>query len=102
MTPAARDRNLGRVRDLTAGVAGASLAACGLFAGLAASATKHVVATTPAASTRQKQPATTTTTTTTTAAATTTATTTTTPSLSAPASAPVQTYAPPVASSGGS
>jgi hypothetical protein len=42
MNPKSRDRNLGRVRGLTGAAAGIALAACGLFAGLAASATKHV------------------------------------------------------------
>jgi hypothetical protein len=85
-TPQQRDRNLGRVRGMTAAIAGASLAACGLFAGLAASATKRAASTT--------------TTTTTTVA--TKATTTTSSSLSAPPSAPVQTPQAPIASSGGS
>ncbi len=42
MNAKSRDRNLGRVRGLTGAAAGIALAACGLFAGLAASATKHV------------------------------------------------------------
>ena len=50
MTPLRRDRNLVRVRRLTAVIAGAALAATGLFAGLAASkgkgTTKVVAATT--------------------------------------------------------
>jgi len=95
MTPASRDRNLGRVRGLTAGVAGASLAACGLFAGLAASATKHLAAATPATTAhvaKKKVVATTDDATTTTFS----------PSLSAPASTPVQASSPPVATSGGS
>jgi len=96
MTPASRDRNLGRVRGLTAGVAGASLAACGLFAGLAASATKHLAAATPATTAhvaKKKVVATTDDATTTTTFS---------PSLSAPASTPVQASSPPVATSGGS
>ena len=95
MTPASRDRNLGRVRGLTAGVAGASLAACGLFAGLAASATKHLAAATPATTAhvaKKKVVATTDDATTTTFS----------PSRSAPASTPVQASEPPVATSGGS
>ena len=101
MTPASRDRNLGRVRGLTAGVAGASLAACGLFAGLAASATKKAVTATTATTTQvvKKKVAVTSDDTPATTASTTT---TTSPSLSAPASTPVQTYSPPVATSGGS
>jgi hypothetical protein len=46
MTPEQRDRNVFRARRITGAIAGASIAACGLFAGLAASATKHVAATT--------------------------------------------------------
>lgn len=90
MTPRSRDRNLGRLRGLTGAIAGVSLAACGLFAGLAASATKHVfsASATPAG-----------TTTTTTASGTTA---TSPSSLSAPQSTPVQTSQTPVASSGGS
>ena len=42
MTPRSRDRNLARMRGLTGAAAGVAFAACGLFAGLAASATKHV------------------------------------------------------------
>jgi len=95
MTPASRDRNLGRVRGLTGAAAGIAFAACGLFAGLAASASKHVfssaaptTATTQAKRTLQAQ-------TTTTAASSAS-------SLSAASSAPVQTQQAPVASSGGS
>lgn len=40
-----RDRGLARVRHLTAMTAGAALAACGLFAGLAASAARHATTT---------------------------------------------------------
>ncbi|MGH2935169.1 MAG: hypothetical protein ACRDL2_11755 [Gaiellaceae bacterium] len=89
-TPQQRDRNLGRVRGITATIAGASLAACGLFAGLAASATKRAA------------PATTTTTTTTKTTVAKKATTTTSSSLSAPTPAPMQTPQAPIASSGGS
>lgn len=42
MTPKSRDRNLARLRGLTGAAAGIAFAACGLFAGLAASATRHV------------------------------------------------------------
>ncbi|HEY8028637.1 MAG TPA: hypothetical protein VIE38_03910 [Gaiellaceae bacterium] len=86
MTPEQRDRNVFRARRITGAIAGASIAACGLFAGLAASATKHVAATT-------KTKATTTTPTTTRQATTTTT------------IAPVvvtPTQSAPVASSGGS
>jgi hypothetical protein len=41
MTPRKRDRSIVRVRHLTGVMAGLSLAACGVFAGLAASATTH-------------------------------------------------------------
>jgi hypothetical protein len=58
MTPEQRDRNVFRARRITSAIAGVALAACGLFAGLAASATRHTV----------KATATTATTTTTTAA----------------------------------
>ena len=44
MTAKVRDRNLARVRHVTAVIAGASLVACGIFAGLAASVTQHVFA----------------------------------------------------------
>jgi hypothetical protein len=84
-----RDRNLERVRRLTRGIAAASVAACGVFVGLAASATKHVNSTAGA-------------TTTTTTTTTTTATPTTTTTLTTPAAAPTQTSSPPVATSGGS
>lgn len=53
MTPLRRDRNLLRVRRATGVIAGASLAATGLFAGLAASKAKSTTSsrsgTTPAA-----------------------------------------------------
>ena len=42
MTPRSRDENRERVRRYTAAIGGAALGACGLFAGLAASATRHV------------------------------------------------------------
>lgn len=48
MSPARRDHNLARIRNWTASIAGASLVATGLFAGLAASkavVTKTVVVT---------------------------------------------------------
>jgi len=43
MTPEQRDRNVFRARRITSAIAGVALAACGLFAGLAASATRHTV-----------------------------------------------------------
>jgi carbohydrate-binding DOMON domain-containing protein len=91
LTPAQRDRNLFRARRITGAIAGASLAACGLFAGLAASATKHAAATTT--KTKTKTTTTVAPTVTTTQAATTTT------------IAPVvvtPTQSSPVASSGGS
>jgi hypothetical protein len=96
MTPQSRDRNLDRVRRLTVGIGAASLAAVGLFAGLAASATKKAAATVTTATVAKKAATKTTTAATTTAAATTTT------KLSAPSSTPVQTVSPPVATSGGS
>ncbi|HLX19282.1 MAG TPA: hypothetical protein VKR23_03945 [Gaiellaceae bacterium] len=54
MTPQARDRNLARVRRLTAFVAGAAVTATGIFAGLASNATGHSAATTTT-TTRQTQ-----------------------------------------------
>jgi hypothetical protein len=90
-----RDRNLERVRRLTHGIAAASVAACGVFVGLAASAPKHAAST--ATTTVTTTPATTATPTTTT-----TATPTTTTTLTTPAAAPTQTSSPPVATSGGS
>lgn len=88
-----RDRGLARVRHLTAMTAGAALAACGLFAGLAASAARHATTTGAVKTTAVEHatpartaPAATTTTTTTTPAAVTV-----TPTASAP-----------VATSGGS
>lgn len=59
MTPQRRDRNLVRVRRATGVIACASLAATGLFAGLAASKAKST--TTPAAKTTTRHQATTTT-----------------------------------------
>jgi hypothetical protein len=64
MTPRERDRNVFRARRITSAIAGAALAACGLFAGLAASATRHTVKATVTTTTK---PTSTTTTTTTTA-----------------------------------
>lgn len=94
MTPRARDMNRERVRRYTAAIAGAAIAACGLFAGLAASATRHVFSAATTTATVKKQVTTTKAppTTTTTAPAT-------------PATAPVvvtPTQAAPVATSGGS
>ena len=43
MTPEQRDRNVFRARRITSAIAGVALAAGGLFAGLAASATRHTV-----------------------------------------------------------
>ena len=91
MTPAQRDRNVFRARRITGAIAGASLAACGLFAGLAASATRHVATTTKRPTTTKVTPSTTTTQATTTTTATTIAPVVVTPTQSAP-----------VASSGGS
>jgi hypothetical protein len=98
MTPEARDRNIVLVRRFTGAVAGIALAACGLFAGLAASATQKVFSsqattTTTTQSDDTTQAKTTTPTTTTQATTTTTAVTpvTVTPTQSAP-----------IASSGGS
>ena len=51
MNAKSRDRNLGRLRGLTGAAAGVALAACGLFAGLAASASKHVFSAAPATTT---------------------------------------------------
>ena len=51
MTPKSRDRNLARVRGLTGAAAGIAFAACGLFAGLAASASKHLLSAAPATTT---------------------------------------------------
>jgi hypothetical protein len=45
MTPRARDRGIVRVRHLTGVIAGLSVAACGLFVGLAATAKNNVLAT---------------------------------------------------------
>lgn len=59
MTPEQRDRNVFRARRMTSAIAGAAIAACGLFAGLAASATRHTVKATATTTT----PTTTTTTT---------------------------------------
>jgi hypothetical protein len=92
MTPEQRDRNVSRARRITGAIAAASLAACGLFAGLAASATRHIAAT----ATTKTAPATTTTVappTTTTAATTTT-------TIAPVVVTPAQSA--PVASSGGS
>ena len=63
MTPEQRDRNVFRARRITGAIAGASLVACGLFAGLAASATRHVAAktTTKKTTTADMAPTTTTT-----------------------------------------
>jgi hypothetical protein len=95
MTPKSRDRNMTRVRRITGAVAGAALAACGLFAGLAASATQKAYSTTTAATTKKHPRATTT------AATTTVATTTVTQVTVAPVIVtPIQSA--PVASSGGS
>ena len=65
MTPRERDRNVFRARRITSAIAGAALAACGLFAGLAASATRHTVKAT--VTTTTTKPTSTTTTATTTA-----------------------------------
>lgn len=92
MTPRARDMNRERVRRYTAAIAGAAIAACGLFAGLAASATRHVFSAATTTTTVKKQV-------TTTKAAPTTA------APATPATAPVvvtPTQAAPVATSGGS
>ena len=86
MTPQARDRNLARVRRLTAFVAGAAVAATGIFAGLASSATGHSAA----ATTTQTQ------------TRTTTKTQTETPAAQAPAIVVTPSSSPPVSSSGGS
>ena len=51
MTPEQRDRNVFRARRITSAIAGVALAACGLFAGLAASATRHTVKATATAAT---------------------------------------------------
>ena len=51
MTPQRRDRNLGRLRRLTSVIAGMSLAATGLFAGLAASKAKGTTSAPPATTT---------------------------------------------------
>ena len=60
MTPLRRDRNLLRVRRATGVIAGASLAATGLFAGLAASKPKTATASrTVVAPTVRQRPATT-------------------------------------------
>ena len=70
MTPRARDENRARVRRYTSAIAGAALAACGLFAGLAASATRHAFSTartTTATVVKKAQPTTVQRTTTTTA-----------------------------------
>ena len=90
MTPKSRDRNMTRVRRITGAVAGAALAACGLFAGLAASATQKAFSTTTAITTKKQAQATTT------AATTTVTPVTVTPVTVAP------TQSAPVASSGGS
>ena len=90
MTPKSRDRNMTRVRRITGAVAGAALAACGLFAGLAASATQKAYSTTSATTTKKHAQATTT------AATTTVTPVTVTPVTVAP------TQSAPVASSGGS
>ncbi len=91
MTPQARDRNLARVRRLTAFVAGAAVAATGIFAGLASSATGHSAAAT-----------TTTTTQTETRTRTKTQTQTQTPATQAPSIVVTPSSSPPVSSSGGS
>jgi multidrug efflux pump subunit AcrA (membrane-fusion protein) len=90
MTPRERDRNVFRARRITSAIAGAALAACGLFAGLAASATRHAVKATP----------TTTASTTTTAKAQTTTTPAATTTIAPVVVTPTQSA--PVASSGGS
>jgi hypothetical protein len=92
MTPKSRDRNMIRVRRITSAVAGAALAACGLFAGLAASATQKAYSTTTATTTKKHVRATTT-------AATTTVTVT--PVTVTPVTV-TPTQSAPVASSGGS
>ena len=63
MTPRERDRNVFRARRITSAIAGAALAACGLFAGLAASATRHTVKATVTTATKPTPTTTTTTTT---------------------------------------
>lgn len=93
MTPEQRDRSVFRARRITGAIAGASLAACGLFAGLAASATRHVAS---AATTKQKA------TTATPATTTTQATTTTTPATTIAPVVVTPTQSAPVAASGGS
>jgi hypothetical protein len=62
MTPRERDRNVFRARRITSAIAGAALAACGLFAGLAASATRHAVKATVTTTTKPTSTTTTTTT----------------------------------------
>ena len=95
MTPKSRDRNMTRVRRITGAVAGAALAGCGLFAGLAASATQKAYSTTIATTTKKHPRATTT------AATTTVAPVTVTPVTVTPVTV-TPTQAAPVASSGGS
>jgi len=95
MTPKSRDRNMTRVRRITGAVAGAALAACGLFAGLAASATQKAFSTTTAITTKKQAQATTT------AATTTVAPVTVAPVTVAPVTV-TPTQSAPVASSGGS
>jgi hypothetical protein len=83
MTPEGRDRNLDRVRRITAWVAGIAVAATGAFAGLAAAAPRHASKTTIVTTRKQTT--------------TPTPTTTTTPAVSV-----TPTQSAPVASSGGS
>jgi len=101
MTPQSRDRNIVRVRRFTAAIAGIALAACGLFAGLAASATQRAFSsstTTPTTGTERHDTESDTTrrATTTAQATTTTPTTTVAPVTVTPA------QSAPIASSGGS
>ncbi len=89
MTPEGRDRNLDRVRRITAWVAGAAIAATGVFAGLAMAAPNHTSATATVTTQNQTTMATPTTTT--------SPTTTTTPAVTV-----TPTQSAPMASSGGS
>jgi hypothetical protein len=98
MTPETRDRNIVRIRRFTGAVAGIALAACGLFAGLAASATQKAFSS-PATTTTTTQSDDTTQGTTTTPTTTTQATTTTT--VVTPVTV-TPTQSAPIASSGGS
>jgi hypothetical protein len=100
MTPEARDRNIVRVRRFTGAIAGIALAACGLFAGLAASATQKVFSSPATTTTTSTQSDDRTEATTTTPTTTTKATTTTTAAVTPVTVTPTQSA--PIASSGGS